>query len=72
MFGHPTRNAFALVSPICWLLNDETYRRVVTRNGPDPQVLEDMKVAMEVACFSQKTIDKRSINPGQRAYNPID
>ena len=72
MFGHTTRNAFALLFPICWLLNDETYRRVVTRNGPVHRVLADMEVAMEVACFSHRTIDKRSVNPGLRAYNPID
>ena len=31
-----------------------------------------MGVAMEVARFSHRKIDKRSTNPGQRAYNPID
>ena len=25
MFGHPTRNAFALVAPNCRFLNDDTY-----------------------------------------------
>ena len=39
MFGHPTWNAFALLHPIGWLMNDKTYRRVITRNGPVPQVL---------------------------------
>ena len=40
MFGHPDGNTFALVSTICWLLNDEAYCCVITRNGPIPQVLE--------------------------------
>ena len=39
MFGHPTWKAFALLHPIGWLMNDKTYRRVITRNGPVPQVL---------------------------------
>ena len=72
MLGHPTRNAFALVSPNSRFLNDHTYRCVVTRYGPFPQVLKNMGVAMEVVRFSHGKIDKRSINPGQRAYNSID
>ena len=43
MFGHPAGNTFALVSSTCGLWNDEAYRRVITRNGPVPQVLEDME-----------------------------
>ena len=35
-------------------LNDKTYRRVITRNGPFPQVLEDMRVAMKISHLSYK------------------
>ena len=72
MFGHPTRDAFALVSPNSRFLNNHTYSCVVTRYGPLPQILKDMGVAMEVARLNLRNIDKRSINPGQRAYNNID
>ena len=47
MLGHPAGNAVALVTSICWLLSDKTYCCVITRNGPIPQVLEDMGVAVE-------------------------
>ena len=49
MFGHPTRNAFALLHSIGWLSNDKTYRRVITRNGPILQVFEDMRVAVKIS-----------------------
>ena len=44
MFGHPNWNAFAQLLPRSRLVNDKTYRRVVTRNGPVPQVLEDTEL----------------------------
>ena len=62
MFRHPARNAFALVSPICWLLNDKMYCCVITRNGPIPQVLEDMGVAVKITRLSHREIDKNTIN----------
>ena len=40
MFGHPTRNAFALVSPSGRFLNNRTYSCVVTRQTPLPQILK--------------------------------
>ena len=49
IFGHPTWNAFALMPPISWLLNVKTYRRVITRNGPVPQIFEDMGVAVKIS-----------------------
>ena len=54
MFGQPARNVFALVSSICWLLNDEAYCCVITRNGPVHQVLEDMRVAVKISHLSCK------------------
>ena len=47
MFAHPTWNAFALMLPISWLLNDKTYRRMITRNGPVQQILEDEGTAVK-------------------------
>ena len=32
--------------------HDKTYRRVITRNVPVPQVLEDMRVAVRIARLS--------------------
>ena len=54
MFGHPAWNAFALLLPISRLVNDKTYRRVVTRNGPVTQVLEDMGVAVKISRLSRR------------------
>ena len=67
MFGHPTRTAFALVTPNRLLLYEDTYSRMVTRNGPFPKIHENKRVAMEIACFSHREIDKCSVNPGQCA-----
>ena len=62
MFGHPAGNSFAHVSSRCWLLNDKTYCCVVTRNGPSPQVLEDMRMTMELSCSAMGRLIKiRSI-----------
>ena len=72
MFGHPTWNAFALMSPNSRFLNNHTCSRVVTRNGPLPQILKDMGITMEVTRLSHRHIDKNSINPSQCAYNPND
>ena len=55
MFGHPTWNAFAL--------NDNTYSRVITRNGPVPQILKNMGVAMKVTRLSHRQVNKGTINP---------
>ena len=52
MCGHQVWNAFALVSSIRRLLNDKTYRRVITRNGPVSQMLKDMGVAVQVSRLS--------------------
>ena len=71
MFGHPTWNTFPLVTPNSRFLNNHTYSRKVTRYGPFSKVVQDMGVAMEVAYFSHREIDKCSINPGQRAYKTI-
>ena len=38
MFGHSTRNAFALVASNCRFLNDDTYGCMVTRYGPFPKI----------------------------------
>ena len=37
MFGRPAWDAFALLLPMSRLVNDKTYRRVVTRNGTVPR-----------------------------------
>ena len=63
MFGHPAWNAFALLSSICWLLNDESYRCVITRNGPVLQLLEDMGVAMKISRLSRSQVTKGAIYP---------
>ena len=54
MFGHATWNAFALLLPISSLMDDKMYRRVVTRNGPVPQILEDVGVAVKVSRLSHR------------------
>ena len=48
MFGHPAGHTFARVSSRCRFLNDKRYCCVITRNGPIPQVLEDMGVAVKI------------------------
>ena len=48
MFGHQTGNTFAQVSSRCRFLNDKTYCCVITWNGPIPQVLKDMGVAVKM------------------------
>ena len=53
-FGHPTWNAFALLHPMSWLLNDQTFRRVTTRSGPVPRILEDMGVAVKISRLSHR------------------
>ena len=52
MFRHPTGNMFALVSSIGRFLDDEAYCSMVTRNSLLPEVLNDMRTAMEITCFS--------------------
>ena len=62
MSGHPTWNAFALMSQTSRFLNDHTYSRVVTRNRPLPQIFKDMGTTVEVTRLSHRHIDKaRSI-----------
>ena len=46
--------AFALLTPISWLMNDKTYRREITRNGPVSQILKDMGVAVKVSRLSHR------------------
>ena len=61
MFGHPTRNAFALVAPNCRFLNDDTWSCMVTRKRPFSRILKYMRIAMEIACFSWEIINALSI-----------
>ena len=63
MFGHPTRNAFALVTPTSRFQYDDTYSCMVTRYGPFSKILEYMRIAVEVPCFSHGEIDECSVNP---------
>ena len=63
VFGHQTWNGFALLSPISRFLNDNTCSRVVTRNGPVPQILKDMGTAVKVTRLSHRQVDKDTINP---------
>ena len=58
MFGHPTRDAFALVSSHSRSLNNHTNSCVVTRYGPLPQILKNMGVSVEVASLSHRNIDE--------------
>ena len=71
MFGHAVRNAFAQVTPNCWFLYDDTYSCMVTWYGPFTKILKYMRIAVEVACFSHKEIDKCPVNPGQCAFCTI-
>ena len=71
MFGHPIRNAIALVAPNCRFLNNDTYGCMVTRYGSFSKILEHMRIAVEIASFSHGDIDKCSINPEQCAYCSI-
>ena len=52
MFGHPTGNTFALMSSMSGFLDDEAYCSMVTRNSFLPEVLINMRTAMEITCFS--------------------
>ena len=62
MFGHPAGHTFALVSSIRGVLNDEAYCCVITRNGLLSQVFNDMRVTVEISCFSHgRWIKIRSI-----------
>ena len=63
MFGHSTWNAFALLSLIRRLLDDNTYSRVMTRNGPVPQILKNMGEAMKVTRLGHRQVNKDTINP---------
>ena len=54
MFGHPTGNTLVLVSSMRRFLDDEVYCSMVTRNSFLPEVLNDMRRAMEVTCFSHR------------------
>ena len=64
MFGHPAGNyVLLMVSSSCWLLNDKTYCCVVTRNGPSNQVLEDMRMTMELSCSAMGRLIKNTIKP---------
>ena len=71
MFGHPTRNTFDLVAPICRFLNDDTHRCMVTRYGPFTKILKYIRIAVEIACFSHMEIDECPVNSGQSAYCTI-
>ena len=60
MFGRPRVLVFRInTRSAAWSLGMDRF----------PKVLNNMGVAMEVACFSHRKIGKRSIKPGQRAYN---
>ena len=64
MFGHPTWNAFALVSPSSRFLIDDTYRCMITRYGPFSKVLWDMRKAMEV----NRVDDLQRLNVDERLH----
>ena len=51
IFGHTTRNAFALVTPNCRFLYGDTHSCMVTRYGPFTKVLKYMRIAVDIACF---------------------
>ena len=51
MFGHPARNPFASVSPICWLLIDKMHCLI-------PQVLKNMGVPVKIKRLSHRYVDK--------------
>ena len=68
MFGHPTRDTFHLVAPICRFLYDDTHGCMVTRYGPFRKILKHMRIAVDIACLSHREIDTRSVNPRQCAY----
>ena len=70
MFGHPAGNTFALVSSICWLLSDEAYCCVITRNGAISQVFEYMRGTVKTTCFSHRQIDENTINSRKGADDP--
>ena len=63
MVGDPVWNAFALLLSTVQLFNDQTYRRVITRNGPVPHVLKNMGVAVRVSHLSLKWFNQDAINP---------
>ena len=44
---------------------------MVTRYGPYSNILENMRVAVEVSCFSHREIAKSPINPGQCAHSIV-
>ena len=76
-FQRPAGNTFAGVSSKCRFLDDKTYCCVITRNGPIPKVLEDMRVAVKISHFSLKYVHKmqsvldmvRVIYPGLRSHS---
>ena len=63
MFVHLFWNALAQLLSMRRPLNDNKYSRVITRNGPVPQVLEDMEIAVKKSRASAigKLIQMRSI-----------
>ena len=71
MFGHPTRNALAQVTPNSRFLYDNAYSCMVTRYRPFSKILKYVGIAVEVTSFSHREIDECSIKPGQCAYCAI-
>ena len=54
MFGHPTGNTFVLVSSMSGFQDDEAYCSMVTRKFFLPEVLINMRRAVESTCFSHR------------------
>ena len=67
MFGHPTRDTFDLVAPICRFLCYDTHCCVVTRDGAFTKVFKDMRIAVEVTCLSHRKINACPVKSGQSA-----
>ena len=63
MFVHLFWNALAQLLSMRRPLNDNKYSRVITRNGPVPQVLEDMEIAVKITRLSHWQANKDAINP---------
>ena len=52
-------------------VRDDTYSCMVTRYGPFTKFLKHMRIAMEIACFRHREIEKCPVNPRQCAFVPL-
>ena len=71
MLGHPTRDTFDLMAPICRFLYDNAHCCVVTRDGAFTKVLKDVGMAMKISCLSHRKVKKYPVNSGQSTYCTI-